>query len=198
MGVEVGAKKKSLSCLQLKDCTQFTLSLRIVDPSHVRVACTRLAPGQVFWLSDHPNCRAFPSRSNVTVANLRLSSPITAAGPLPTSTGFPIKPFRVPKLCCLLLLQGGGKKQEKKGLFHRLFFIQHRKPGHEGQSQIPPCGGRSSMTFPVKIASCFGVLEYWSVGKSESPNFNLNESFHYSITPPLHHSSRLPQVGKDH
>ncbi len=68
MGVEVGAKKKSLSCLQLKDCTQFTLSLRIIDPSHVRVACTRLAPGQVFWLSDHPTCRAFPSRSNVTVA----------------------------------------------------------------------------------------------------------------------------------
>lgn len=61
VGVEVGAKKKSLSCLQLKDCTQFTLSLRIVDPSHVRVACTRLAPGQVFWLSDHPSCRAFPS-----------------------------------------------------------------------------------------------------------------------------------------
>ena|GEM_PF-1844046 len=115
MGVEVGAKKKSLSCLQLKDCTQFTLSLKIVDPSHVRVACTRLAPGQVFWLSDHPNCRAFPSRSNVTVANLRLSSPMTAAGPLPTSTGFPIKPFRVPKLCRLVLLQGGGKKQEKKG-----------------------------------------------------------------------------------
>jgi hypothetical protein len=30
-----------------------------------------------------------------------------------------------------------------------------------------------------------GVLEYWSVGKSESPNFNLNESFHYSIIPSL-------------
>ena len=39
------------------------------------------------------------------------------------------------------------------------------------------------MAVPVKIASCFGVLEYWSVGKSESPNFNLNWSFHYSITP---------------
>jgi len=36
-------------------------------------------------------------------------------------------------------------------------------------------------------------LECW---KNESPNFNLNESFHYSITPPLHHSSRLPQGGK--
>ena len=38
MEVEVGAKKKSLSCFQLKDCTQFTLSLRIVDFSHFHVA----------------------------------------------------------------------------------------------------------------------------------------------------------------
>jgi hypothetical protein len=55
------------------------------------------------------------------------------------------------------------------------------------------------MALPVKIASGFGVLEYWIIGvleKSESPSFNLNESFHYSITPPLHHSSRLPQGGK--
>jgi hypothetical protein len=28
-----------------------------------------------------------------------------------------------------------------------------------------------------------GLLEYWSVGKSESLNFTLNWSFHYSITP---------------
>jgi hypothetical protein len=26
----------------------------------------------------------------------------------------------------------------------------------------------------------------------------LNWSFHYSMTPPLHHSSRLPQEGKEH
>jgi hypothetical protein len=42
------------------------------------------------------------------------------------------------------------------------------------------------MTLQVKIASCSwstGVLEYWSVGKSQSPNFKVNESFHYSITP---------------
>ena len=52
------------------------------------------------------------------------------------------------------------------------------------------------MALPVKIASCFVVLEYWSIGKSERPNFNLNESFHYSTTPPLHHSSRLPQGEK--
>jgi hypothetical protein len=28
-----------------------------------------------------------------------------------------------------------------------------------------------------------GAMEYWSVGKSERPNSNLNEFFHYSITP---------------
>ncbi len=30
-----------------------------------------------------------------------------------------------------------------------------------------------------------GVLEYWSGGKSQIPRFNLNESFHHSITPLL-------------
>jgi hypothetical protein len=30
-----------------------------------------------------------------------------------------------------------------------------------------------------------GVLEHWSVGKSESPNFNLDWSFHYSTTPSI-------------
>ena len=56
--------------------------------------------------------------------------------------------------------------------------------------------GERCMALQVKIASFFGVLEYWSVGKSKSPYFNLNLSFHYSITPQLHHSSRLPQGGK--
>ena len=41
-----------------------------------------------------------------------------------------------------------------------------------------------------------GAMEYWSVGKSERPNFNLNEFFHYSITPQLHYSRRLPHEGK--
>ena len=45
-------------------------------------------------------------------------------------------------------------------------------------------------------SSCFGVLEYWSVGKNKSPNFNLNWFLHYSITPQLHHSSKLRQEGK--
>ena len=58
--------------------------------------------------------------------------------------------------------------------------------------------GQSSMALPVQMASYFGVLEYWSIGvlAKRKPTFNLNWSFHYSITPPLHHSSRLPQGGK--
>jgi hypothetical protein len=42
--------------------------------------------------------------------------------------------------------------------------------------------------FADTAASSFGVLEYWSVGKSESPNFIEIDLF---ITPLLHHSSSL-------
>jgi len=59
---------------------------------------------------------------------------------------------------------------------------------------VPPVAG-----LPVKDCKPLwntGVLEYWSVGKSESQNFKLNWFFHYSITPLLHHSNRLPQGGK--
>jgi len=38
-----------------------------------------------------------------------------------------------------------------------------------------------------------GALEYWSVGKSQDQNFDQNN--HYSITPQLHYSSRLPHEG---
>jgi hypothetical protein len=48
-------------------------------------------------------------------------------------------------------------------------------------------GARSKLNgFAGKDCELFwstGVLEYWSVGKSENPNLNLNESFHYSISP---------------
>jgi hypothetical protein len=45
------------------------------------------------------------------------------------------------------------------------------------------------------------VLEYWSIGVLEcwqkpKPEFSLHCFFHYSITLPLHHSSRLPLGGK--
>jgi len=43
---------------------------------------------QVFRLPDQPTCRAFPSVR--TVARLRLSSPVTAAGPRRNCTVFPI------------------------------------------------------------------------------------------------------------
>ncbi len=54
MEVEVGAKKKSLSCFQLKDCTLFTWSLRIVVSNQTHVASTTvtwaglLAPGSSY------------------------------------------------------------------------------------------------------------------------------------------------------
>jgi hypothetical protein len=40
-----------------------------------------------------------PNRPCRSVASKRLSSPITAAGPLPISTGFPIKPRKAPRIC---------------------------------------------------------------------------------------------------
>jgi hypothetical protein len=54
------------------------------------------------------------------------------------------------------------------------------------------------MALPVQVPT---VLKYWSIGvlecwKKRKPEFSSNWFFHYSITPPLHHSSRLEQVGK--
>ena len=34
--------------------------------------------------------------------------------------------------------------------------------------------GQISMASPVTLTSGFGVLEYWSAGKSQSPSFNMN------------------------
>jgi hypothetical protein len=45
-------------------------------------------PRQVFWFPDHPTFRTFPFVSNKQWF-MRILSPITAAGPLPISTGFP-------------------------------------------------------------------------------------------------------------
>ena len=46
---------------------------------------------QVFWLSDKPTFCTFPFRWFTKQWYLQISSPITAAGPLPICTGFPIK-----------------------------------------------------------------------------------------------------------
>ena len=46
--------------------------------------------------------------------------------------------------------------------------------------------GQSSIALPVRIAVCFVVLDYWSIGvlaKANTTNFNLNWSFHSSIVP---------------
>ena len=58
--------------------------------------------------------------------------------------------------------------------------------------------GQNTMALPVQVRT---LLEYWSIGvlecwQKQKPEFILHCSFHYSITPPLHHSSRLPLGGK--
>jgi hypothetical protein len=54
------------------------------------------------------------------------------------------------------------------------------------------------MALPLQVRT---ILKYWSFGVLEcwqkrKPEFSLHYFFHYSITPPRHHSSRLPQGGK--
>jgi hypothetical protein len=56
------------------------------------------------------------------------------------------------------------------------------------------------MALPVKIASGFGVLEYWSIGVLEKrkPEFQLERVLsllHYSTTPSLQQTAAR---GKDH
>ena len=85
-------QKKSLSCKQLKDCTQFPYILKIglvrPDPrSHRTIA---RAAGFLTLGSLYSPRLPIPLQRNSGL--LRLSSPITAAGPLPTSTGFPVQP----------------------------------------------------------------------------------------------------------
>ena len=48
--------------------------------------------------------------------------------------------------------------------------------------------GQSSKALLIKVASSFGVLECWSVGRSENPEFQLGlvlSALHYSTTPSL-------------
>ena len=96
-------KRKNLESINgLKVCTQLTSTLKKLQHPRTGDRGTLASPPdprsgrQVFWLSDHSTCRTFPPRFSETVVCLRLSSPITAAGPLPLYTGFPIKPRWVP------------------------------------------------------------------------------------------------------
>ena len=81
--------------------------------------------------------------------------------------------------------------QSQRLFFVRLFNIENLV-----------LGARSEFNgFARTGASSFGVLEYWSTGVLEcweerKSRFKLNWSFHYSITPPLQHSSRLTHGGK--
>ena len=97
-----GQQKNLESINGLKVCTQFTSTLKKLQYPRTGDRSTLPSPPdprsgrQVFWLSDHSTCRTFPSRFSETVVCLRLSSPITAAGPLPLCTEFPIKPRWIP------------------------------------------------------------------------------------------------------
>jgi hypothetical protein len=44
------------------------------------------------------------------------------------------------------------------------------------------------MALPVKIASGFGVLEYWSIGVLEKAKAQISTCIGLLITPLLHHS----------
>jgi hypothetical protein len=57
---------------------------------------------------------------------------------------------------------------KKMPLFGKIFI---HPPSHSGIFDGP---GQISMALPVKEASGFGVLEYWSDGKNQRPNFNMN------------------------
>jgi len=50
------------------------------------------------------------------------------------------------------------------------------------------------MALPLKIVSYLGVLEYWSVEVLEKAKAAIStlSIYHYSITPLLHYSSKVP------
>ena len=54
-----------------------------------------------------PTCRVFPFHTGETVTCVRLSSPITAAGPSPILTRFPVKLLRAPELGNIYLICDG-------------------------------------------------------------------------------------------
>jgi hypothetical protein len=54
----------------------------------------------------------------------------------------------------------------------------------------------ASIALPVKIASCFGVLEYWIIGVLQKAGRTISTSDSPFITPSLHYSSRLSHEGK--
>lgn len=65
-----------------------TRSARRARPTHSAKSIPLSQHRQVFWLSDRPTRRAFPPIK--AVAHVRLSSPITAAGPRRICTVFPL------------------------------------------------------------------------------------------------------------
>ena len=87
-------KQKPFKRIGLKGCTQLTWPCmscfyRLPLSLPLRKGRTR-SSRQVFWLPDLPTSRPFPQASSPQWM-CQVSSPVTAAGPLPNYTGFPIK-----------------------------------------------------------------------------------------------------------
>ena len=76
----------------MKGCTQLTWPYRIYRQAHSIVGITAFAKAGLLALGSFYSLRRPVSFKLETVA-LQILSPITAAGPLPILTGFPIKPY---------------------------------------------------------------------------------------------------------
>jgi hypothetical protein len=87
-------KQKPFKRIGLKGCTQLTwpcmsCCYRLPLSLPLRKGRTR-SSRQVFWLPDLPTSRPFPQAASPQWM-CQVSSPVTAAGPLPNYTGFPIE-----------------------------------------------------------------------------------------------------------
>jgi hypothetical protein len=96
VGCGINRHKKSPSCGYWHEGLHpayLTLSISCRTPSIVSFTAFSkaglLAFGSIYSLR-------LPVSFQLATVVLQISSPITAAGPLPTLTGFPIKPFRAP------------------------------------------------------------------------------------------------------
>ena len=93
-------KKKSLSREDLRIAPSFFILKRRLWSSIPRRGW-QPPFGQVFWLPVLPTARAFPSRYQRDSGLLQVSSPVTAAGPCRSFTGFPIIPSLGTRICYL-------------------------------------------------------------------------------------------------
>jgi hypothetical protein len=73
--------------MPLEDCTQFLDPEGEFSRPFSAKGIMNSSFRQVFWLPDRPTLP--PSHPRIVGSGLGISSPVTAAGPLPIFTGFP-------------------------------------------------------------------------------------------------------------